>query len=197
MLHKLSNNISDKLSSSGIISIDRKRVYAYGLELLLASICGIGVLMILSIVFRKPFIWIPYLLAFIPMRLNAGGFHARSHLGCITSFSSVFATLIITSHFIPYIRILSLVVSITCLILVLVFAPIETKNNPLKAGRKHICRRNSIILSIFNLIVSIVTYFCFKNLNYVLVGYFSGLTAAVIFFSVVIFESIYERRKSQ
>ena len=150
MIHKLSNVISNKLSLLGIIQEERKNVYAYGLELLLASVLGVALLIILSILLKKPFMWILYLLAFIPFRLNAGGYHAKSHFRCIVTFSSLYAALIIISHLIPPVRFFPFIISVLCIILVLIFAPIETINNPLNAGRTHICRRNSIILSVFN-----------------------------------------------
>ena len=197
MIHKLSNVISNKLALLGIIQEERKNVYAYGLELLLASVLGVALLIILSMLLKKPFMWILYLLAFIPFRLNAGGYHAKSHFRCIVTFSSLYAALIIISHLIPPVRFFPFIISVLCIILVLIFAPIETINNPLNAGRTHICRRNSIILSVFNLVLSVIAYFYYDTLVPMVIGYFSGLTAAVIFFSVVIFESIYERRKSR
>lgn len=196
MIHKFSNVISNKLTLLGVIQEERQRVYAYGLELLLASTLGVALLVIVSILFKKPFMWILYLLAFIPFRLNAGGYHARSHFWCIVIFSSLYAALIIISYLIPPVRLFPLTISVICLILVLIFAPIETVNNPLKVGRTRICRRNSIILSVFNLTFSVFAYFYFDTLTSIIISYFSGLTAATIFFIVVIFESIFERRKS-
>ena len=196
MLHNMSNQLTEKLVITGIITSERKRVYAYGLELLIASICGIGVLILISLIFKKPFMWLSYLIAFIPMRLNAGGFHAKSHFWCIISFSSLYTVLIAVSSYISHITIIPVIISLICIVLVLIFAPIETKNNPLKAGREPVCRRNSILLSILNLILSLSVFIFLDNVPSILIGYFSGLTAAVIFFIIVIFESICERRNS-
>ena len=196
MLHNISNQLAEKLVTTRIIPSERKRVYAYGLELLIASICGIGVLILISLIFKKPFMWLSYLIAFIPFRLNAGGFHAKSHFWCIISFSSLYTILMVISSYISHITIIPMIISLICMALVLIFAPIETKNNPLKAGRKPICRRNSILLSILNLILSLSVFIFLDSIPFIWIGYFSGFTAAVIFFIVVIFESICERRNS-
>ena len=197
MIHKFSNVIANKLALLGVIQEERQRVYAYGLELLLASTLGVALLVIVSILFKKPFMWVPYLLAFIPFRLNAGGYHARSHFWCIVIFSSLYAALTIILYSTPPAPHFPFIISVMCMILVLIFAPIETVNNPLKAGKTRLCRRNSIILSVLNLMFSVLAYFFYDALISIIISYFSGLTAAAIFFIVVICESIYERRKTQ
>lgn len=77
-----------KMSEHSVIEAKAIRIYAYGLELQHSSLAE-GVAMIaISTVYGKPFLWILYL-AFLPLRLFRGGYHARTHFRCIQSHSTI------------------------------------------------------------------------------------------------------------
>lgn len=76
----MTEKITDILVSNEIIIEENSNLYSYGLQqgllmiLNIATILGIG--MVLNMVWES----IVFLLTFIPLRSNAGGYHAKTQL---------------------------------------------------------------------------------------------------------------------
>ena len=195
MIKKLSILSSEKLVQINIIEQEKKNIYAYGFELLISSVLGVASLIVVSIIFNYPFMWIPYLMAFIPLRIHAGGYHANTHFLCITSYIIIYTTilLVIKYCFIPHL--FPFIISVISLTLIILFSPVETHNSPLKPKRRVICRNVSIIISILNLIFSVVIYFTLTNYSISVIFYFSGIIAATFLFVIAVIKTHFKRRE--
>lgn len=79
MIRCMATKVAQKMAEYNVIEKKVIRVYAYGLELLFSSLAGIVVLIAVSVIWGKPFLWIPYLIGFVPLRLTGGGYHFRLH----------------------------------------------------------------------------------------------------------------------
>lgn len=156
MIHKIPLKLSEKMASAGIILSGKTAICAYGLELLFSSVVGIVALFLVSLLLGFPWLWIPYLLGFIPIRLTGGGYHAKTHYGCTVSFTVAYIIAFFVISIIGLLEIISIILSSTALILVIIFAPVESKNKPLKDGLRKRNRRNSILIGTLNLSFSTV-----------------------------------------
>ncbi len=90
MGHQMAIKTAEKMAEHSVIEAKATHIYAYGLELLFSSLGGVVALIIISTVCGKPFLWIPYLAGFIPLRLSGGGYHAKTHFRCVFTFKYVF-----------------------------------------------------------------------------------------------------------
>lgn len=87
MIHQLSEKIAFLFCKETIIESDMKEVYAYGLELLFATLFTGSIVFGLSSqlgIFRKTIL---LLIPFSIIRSYAGGYHAKTHFRCILSFT--------------------------------------------------------------------------------------------------------------
>ena len=82
MNNKLSVLLSRKLIISGIIQKEFEAIYIYGFELLLSFVVSVSIILALSILIRKFFESLIFLVLFIAIRQFTGGFHARTYLKC-------------------------------------------------------------------------------------------------------------------
>lgn len=137
----------EKLYNSNVIGEEDLDVYRFGLELLIGTIAKAIGLIAIAIITGLVKEVIVFTVFFSGLRLQAGGFHAKTIAGCFIGtvlmfFSSIFLIrLMPTKYMYPYI-LLSLVISTS---LVFVYAPVENENRPLDAEEKRIYRYRSIL----------------------------------------------------
>lgn len=149
MIKKMAGHLSGALASRGIFPVEDTAVYTYGLELVIASVSGVILVIAISLVFSQPLAWFFFLLAFIPMRVTAGGYHAKTHLLCNVVFGVAYAAFMLIPAFLsdmitPVILICGSALS---LIITALLSPVEAKNKPLSKEKRLLNRRKSLIFS--------------------------------------------------
>lgn len=152
MVQEMARKTAKKMADQSVIEPQKIHIYAYGLELLYSSLAGVMALVITSAVCGKPFLWIPYLVGFVPLRLSGGGYHAKTHFRCIFTFSLLYflVLLVVILYAIP--AIICLITCLANLVIILFFSPVAAPNKPLKEGQCKTNRRNSLILGMANLL---------------------------------------------
>lgn len=148
MIRSVAVALAKHWSVSGVINELDEETYQYGLELLISTLINLFIMIGISTAFGHPLILIPYLLAFIPFRLFAGGYHAKSHLTCIlfnaiTYFASCLISLNIEKTFAIF---ASVIVCSISLALIYLFAPLPANSKPLTQDKK--TQNRNISLSI-------------------------------------------------
>lgn len=178
MVQQIAMKTSEKMSEHSIIETKAIHIYAYGLELLYSSLAGVVTLIIISAVYGKPFLWMPYLAGFIPLRLSGGGYHAKTHFRCIFTFSLLYflVLLVVILYAIP--AIICLITCLANLAIILLFSPVAAPNKPLKESQGRTNRRNSLILGIGNLLGYVMLVFLFNIHNQWINMYIVGSSMA-------------------
>lgn len=182
MLQVLSRNIIDVFILNNVISKKEDRdIYAYGMELILSSIINILSVLIISIFFGKFAEAVAFFLAFIPIRTYAGGYHARTHLGCFSLLMAVYSVVLILIFFIPdnllYASAVGL--SLVSVILTAKFAPIEDANKILTKEEKIKYRKISIAI-VFTQIIFLIFFLFILNLKSISLGFSLGQISAAL-----------------
>lgn len=178
MVQKMAMKTAEKMSDHSVIESKAIHIYAYGLELLYSSLAG-GVAMIaISAVYGKPFLWIPYLAGFIPLRLSGGGYHARTHFRCIFTFSLLYALVLLIERLYTIPVRERLIACLVNLVIIFLFSPVVAPNKPLKECQRGTNRRNSLFLGLANLFGCILLVFLFTPKNQWINMYFAGSSMA-------------------
>lgn len=151
------------MENQGVIASKTIPIYAYGLELLYSSLAGVVALIIISAILGKPFLWIPYLAGFVPLRLSGGGYHAKTHFHCIFTFSLLYSLVLVIEIMCTVPMKAWLFPCLTNLIIILLFSPVEAPNKPLKENQCRKNRCNSLILGLTNLLGFIVLDFLYTT----------------------------------
>ena len=148
MLSKLCDTICAGLIQKGIIPADQKGLYYYGLHQGILSVSSIITTLIISILMGMFWHGIFYYIAYIPIRSNAGGFHAKTPLRCYlcSVILVVLALLIIKIMDISIMCCLSL--TIIAVLIIFILAPIEDKNKPLTDAEYRCFRKRTRMLLI-------------------------------------------------
>lgn len=136
----------EKLCSRNIIKEEDKEVYLFGLELLMATFLKALGLLVVGIVTGLLKEICIFILFFSSLRIQAGGFHAKTVLGCFAgTLVIILGSIALLNQLViayqPYYILASMVISI---VLVFLFAPLESENKPLNKEEKVIYRRRSL-----------------------------------------------------
>ena len=141
MIAQLSKRIASFFVHSRVIESENEQVYEYGLELLISTLLNGVIALVLALFSRTLWQCICFLVVFIFLRKSAGGFHAKTHLGCCSILAAV----------------------VFSIIMILRFAPLEHENKPITEKGKIRLRKNSIVLAgIFSVSVMVLFIFDFR-----------------------------------
>lgn len=151
----------EKLLDNQIIKEEDMEVYEYGLTLLIGTIgkiIGFIIIGLLTGLLKEILVFIIF---FSSLRLQAGGYHAKTVLSCflgtlvLIGFAILFIKILPTSYQ-PLFNLFSIVISI---LLVCLYSPLESENRPLTEEEKTLYRKRSILAvivgSIFILFLAI------------------------------------------
>lgn len=130
MIHQCSNRLTDFLLNKNIVSDEDREIYIYGFEAMLSTVVNAFLILIIGIVTGLLKETLIFLLGFALLRVYSGGYHARTHIGCILTFAGIYGISMAIVTLLPeqYTSLVSLSAGALSLLFILVYAPIEHKN---------------------------------------------------------------------
>ena len=159
-MEQLTDKFILALINRNIIKEEDKEIYSYGFNQILFMILNFITILIIGILFNMLFETIIFIITYIPIRIYAGGYHARTQTKCyiFSVFMLISALYIIKLQLMSNILIIILL-SIISSIIILSLAPVEDKNKILDEKEietyRKIAIKNLVIILIF-LIVSLI-----------------------------------------
>ena len=146
------------------IDDEKAEVITYGIELIIGEIPKIFLLFIFSFIIGIGWYTVLAYVALIPYRASSGGFHLKTHIGCIVGSSLFYYGIVYLSKFITlsvfqkYILIgLALVFGI---IMVSLYAPADTENIPIISKKE---RKRKKVLSYITLVLTLIASVFIKD----------------------------------
>lgn len=146
------------------IDDERAEVIIYGLQLIIGEIPKILITFVIAYLLGILKLTILTVIALTPYRICSGGFHLKTHLGCILSTTLYYcgvpmiAKYVAISQNIEYI--LALVIWVFGMIMVKLYAPADTENVPILRKSE---RKQKQILSYIMLTLGITLAIVIKN----------------------------------
>lgn len=177
MTKRLAETWTDAVIRCNEEQAGKRAVILYGMELLISTFIGIGLIAVISFIAHEPLAWIFFLLAFIPLRHMAGGYHANTHFQCYLIFSGIFALLIVIEKVFMVSNWLLVLTTLISFIIVYYLSPVVPKNNPLSERRRMRNGRLSLILVCVDVLAAL-TFFIVKFDHVLLHYYFWGVLSA-------------------
>lgn len=123
-------------------------VYAYGFEAFWEPLLQTVALLLTGIIFGRGLEVLVFALAFLPIRFNAGGYHAKTSFRCTLSMFIMVGLFIVMISLIPLAAMFYL--SIFCVLYsfypIMKFAPFRDKTTPLGPNLAKIFRKRCLII---------------------------------------------------
>lgn len=166
-MEKIITFLSDTLVESNIIEKNKIKIFRYGMEVFLLSVFEILSILLLSLYISNTLNTIMFFGAFLPLRLYAGGYHAKTRFSCFMILVAVYAAMtcitesLVNDH-------LSKIITLTTIIniiIVLVYAPVINPNK--KRNKQEIAtyKKKSRAILMLQTIFIIIYQFIFRNLS--------------------------------
>lgn len=187
MLHKFAKIIARFFVQQNVIDSNKEVIYAYGMELLLSDVLNLLISLTIVVLTHKVFPSLFFLGTFLFIRRFSGGFHAKTHLGCMLTLSIVMIIFSFGICNMPdnFILISNIIAVLLSTLLIFLFAPVSHPNKPLHNDRLAELKLKSRSVSVFfALIVLAMFLFKFQKISlYVSSGML--LSAMMVFFGYI------------
>ena len=161
----LTQKLISSLIDNNIIKKEGAEIYSYGLKQMIFIALNLITTIFIGLIFNKMFEVILFMVTYIPIRVYAGGYHARTKLKCY-----IFSVLMLIS--VCYILKLDLlksylsigILAIISSAIILYLAPIEDKNKTLDEIEIKVYKKRTIRNLVIILIV-LCTTLIFNKIN--------------------------------
>lgn len=153
MINKISALLSGEIRLRLNSSDNETEIYAYSIEVLISLFINLIILSFTAFILKKTVELITFIVFFSGLRIFAGGYHAKTHIECISLSLCLFVVSALSSTYLmEYGKVILITGILFSVIMVFILSPSESENKPLskKARKKYktISRIMVIVLSV-------------------------------------------------
>lgn len=152
--------VTGPLVANGNISKEDEGVYQYAVKSIFILGANVLISLLIGIVMDEPWYCMLFLLALIPLRSDAGGYHAPNMPVCyLLSFASLIFTLLGVKDIQLFPRISIVIVAFLSTLLIFTYAPLESKNRPLTDREKTSIGKRARMIVCVEMVLGMVLLF--------------------------------------
>ena len=156
MFHRATGKIVEKLTISGIIQSEKKELYRYGINQLLNNMFSLLTFFIIGILLKGVIYALIFLMAYFPLRVYAGGFHASTAFRCWILSSGLLVLVLLTVNYAPIPPILYDLFACLSIAVIIIMMPIEDANKPLDEKEIQVYKKRGVIVLILEILIFIL-----------------------------------------
>jgi accessory gene regulator B len=155
MFGRTSEKVVDHFVNTGVVTNDDRELYQYGLNQGLTIVLNIVTTLVIGLLLNMVWQSILFMIAYIPIRTYAGGYHARTPLKCyIISVIMIIAVLLVIK-FIVFSIIPFTVFTITSALIIVILAPVADANKPLEDIESKVYKRKTLVFLAVEIFITI------------------------------------------
>lgn len=157
-MERISKKLTNWLISKKVIAVEEKEVYEYGIFQMIVNMIDTLSILALAILFNELTATFCYIVCFCMLRKYAGGYHAKTLIGCygMTIGFTLLMLITIKVFKVPLMVILS--AWLVSLIIIFLFAPVQNRNKKLDELERIVYRRRVLLIAILESILMWVLY---------------------------------------
>ena len=156
MEHNWAEHCASFMAKYNLIPLNALSVYTYGFEIMISTFFTTMAIVGVSLVMHEPIAWIIFLIAFIPERVVAGGYHEKTAFRCHILAAFLFFMLLVVFKLWKFSVLFSFITSFILLIVVLWISPVEAPNKPLTSQKQRLNRKKNIRFALFDFGLSFI-----------------------------------------
>jgi len=160
MFRYIAEDIAFLLIKNKIIDIEKRDECVYGAEVLLLNLSNILTALIISVLTKSMLHFAAFMLIFVPLRIFTGGYHAKTSESCYLITSTMYALTVLCVKLMPelYSNIPAIITLTILIVSIVLFAPVEHKNNPLNSDERKRNRLISIVLTAVDSLIFVALF---------------------------------------
>lgn len=165
MIDKICENLTNKIRKEmPEIDDERAEIIDYGIHLVIGEIPKFFIIMGIAYLLGILKLSLLTYILIMPYRGSSGGFHLKTHIGCILGTTVFYSGIVILSKYLILEGILEYVITFSIwifgMIMVTLYAPADTENQPIISRRE---RKKKKTLSYITLTLSIIAAIFIKD----------------------------------
>jgi len=198
MISKLAARAALFFANKDVYGHEEIESYKYGFQVMISTAINLICVLIISILTSSALNGLLFILAFIPLRMTAGGYHAKHHWSCIWGFIIIFFGFsMLCNHLnIRFVFIYTLISIVFSSLMVWIFSPIEAINKPLTEEKRKRNRKHSLIIVGINMAIVVLSYYIPNSPVKLLSYYISGSLAAGLLLPLAYFVNKKAKRQA-
>ena len=177
MIDKITQSLTNKIRKEmPDVDDERAEVINYGLQILLGEVPKFFIMLIIAYALGVFKLSLITFLILVPYRGASGGFHLKTHIGCIISTCTFYCGIAFLSQSIILNDItkfiLTIVVGVFGIIMIKLYAPADTESVPIVSKK---IRKQKQNLSYISFVIGLIVAVIIKNniiSNIIIFGYF-------------------------
>lgn len=159
----VSNRLTKWLINKHVIESENQEIYQHGILILIMNIVDTISILLIALIFNKLIIGVFYLIGFCFLRKYAGGYHAKSIIGCYVMTVGFSIAIFIMSHLCKMPLLIIFIIWGLGSLIICVFAPVQNVNRVLDTIEYEKFRKRAIsILCVESLIMWLFFYLGYK-----------------------------------
>lgn len=164
-IDKMTNMLTNFIIQHSDVKREDADIIAFGVKYGLITLAEILGMVVISFLMRELIPGAVILIAFISIRVYAGGYHAKTLPRCVV-MSTILFTLIIIGYKMLYLPIIvKELIALFLGVLILIFSPVENDNRRLSENEKKVFKNRALLFYSISLII----FMLIKKLSNILV----------------------------
>ncbi|MGO5066800.1 accessory regulator AgrB [Clostridium sporogenes] len=159
MVLSISEKIVDKLIDGNIIESEDKDLYTYGFHQGFLIIFNILTAIAIGLLFKMVWESLVFLMAYIPLRSYAGGYHARTPLRCYMFSLIIIIMVLLGIRFIYWNSIICIIVTFCAASIIFALQPVEDENKPLDKKERVVYKKRTKSILLVLIGIGLVFWF--------------------------------------
>ena len=176
MVDKITEFLTNKIRKEmPEIDDERAEIINYGLQILIGEVPKTFIMLVVAYLLGVFKLTLITFLILMPYRTFSGGFHLKTHIGCIVTTCLFYCGTALLAKYITFIEIskyiITIVLGIFGIIMIRLYAPADTENVPILSKK---VRKQKQVLSYITFIVGLAIALIIKNnivSNIIIFGY--------------------------
>ncbi len=174
MIDKFCDWVTNKIKQD-VDNIDEEKelVINFGVRLIFGELPKILLLFIIGFLLGIGWYTLIFFLLLCPYRSFTGGFHLKTHLGCIITTSILYLGPILLAKYLPIqqdyiLYIMSGIVAVFSIFIISKYAPADTENIPILTKKERKSKKIKACISLI-ILMAIIIFYPNKLISYILV----------------------------
>lgn len=187
-MKNISDNIADTLLQSGILRDDNVDACRYGLDIFVSSVLEIISILVISVFVGNFVETLLFFLAFVPLRIYAGGYHADTKLKCYFVSIGVYAAFTVAIYSLPqtlYITV-NMLMSMFSVVIVFAAAPVVHRNKTVNEIERMYYRKFSILICMVETLIILILTAVFPRSIYIVSLVFGQLAVTLSMVAAIV-----------
>lgn len=156
MFVKTADNIVKWMLNNRIIEENKAVICRWGISHILDTVFNIATFLIIGILFKMPIETIIFTLGYIPLRIYAGGYHAKTPFRCWGLSNIILAVSLVIVQNAKKCYIVFGVLSLIAIVVLIVFMPVEDLHKPLDQNDRKKYKKRGVAILVIEICISVV-----------------------------------------